>query len=38
LRAHANGRYVNAAQAGSSALIANSTAIGPWQTFYRTTS
>jgi lysophospholipase L1-like esterase len=33
LRAHANGRYVCADGAGALALIANRTAIGPWETF-----
>ena len=33
LRAHANGRYVTAENAGRSALIANRTAIGPWERF-----
>jgi GH25 family lysozyme M1 (1,4-beta-N-acetylmuramidase) len=31
LRAHANGRYVTAEYAGSQPLIANRTAIGPWE-------
>jgi hypothetical protein len=33
LRAHANGQYVTADNAGASSLIANRTAIGPWETF-----
>jgi endo-1,4-beta-xylanase len=33
LRAHANNDYVTAENAGSSALIANRTAIGPWEEF-----
>ncbi|WP_425551168.1 glycosyl hydrolase family 95 catalytic domain-containing protein [Actinoallomurus vinaceus] len=33
LRAHANNQYVTAENAGASALIANRTAIGPWETF-----
>jgi hypothetical protein len=33
LRAHANGMYVCAENAGASALIANRTAIGSWETF-----
>ena len=33
LRAHANGDYVTAENAGASALIANRTAIGPWEQF-----
>jgi hypothetical protein len=33
LRAHANGLYVCADNAGASPLIANRTAIGPWETF-----
>jgi hypothetical protein len=33
LRAHANGRYVCADDAGASPLIANRTAIGAWETF-----
>jgi hypothetical protein len=33
LRAHANGRYVQAANAGAAPLIASVTAIGPWETF-----
>jgi type 1 glutamine amidotransferase len=33
LRARANNRYVSAANAGASALIANATAIGPWERF-----
>lgn len=33
LRAHANGRYVTAENAGASALIANRTAIGSWEQF-----
>jgi beta-glucosidase-like glycosyl hydrolase len=32
-RAHANGRYVTAENAGASPLIANRTAIGPWESF-----
>jgi beta-glucosidase len=32
-RAHANGDYVTADNAGASPLIANRTAIGPWETF-----
>jgi hypothetical protein len=32
-RAHANGEYVTAENAGSSPLIANRTAIGPWEQF-----
>ncbi|WP_052397320.1 fascin domain-containing protein [Streptomyces sp. NRRL F-5123] len=33
LRAHANGDYVTADDAGASPLIANRTAIGPWEQF-----
>ncbi|MFG2042948.1 hypothetical protein [Dactylosporangium sp. NPDC048998] len=33
LRSHANSRYVCADNAGSQPLIANRTAIGPWETF-----
>jgi type 1 glutamine amidotransferase len=33
LRAHANGKIVTADNAGSSPLIANRTAIGPWEQF-----
>jgi beta-glucosidase-like glycosyl hydrolase len=33
LRAHANGDYVTAENAGASPLIANRTAIGPWEEF-----
>jgi GH25 family lysozyme M1 (1,4-beta-N-acetylmuramidase) len=33
LRAHANGRYVTAEDAGSKPLIANRTAIGTWEQF-----
>ena len=33
LRAHANNDYVTADNAGASALIANRTAIGPWEQF-----
>ncbi|MBM9506944.1 fascin domain-containing protein [Actinacidiphila acididurans] len=33
LRAHANGDYVCADNAGADPLIANRTAIGPWETF-----
>ena len=33
LRAHANGDYVTAENDGASALIANRTAIGPWEQF-----
>jgi lysophospholipase L1-like esterase len=33
LKAHANGDYVTAESAGASALIANRTAIGPWEQF-----
>jgi beta-glucosidase len=33
LRAHANSDYVTADNAGASALIANRTAIGPWESF-----
>ncbi|HEX4460704.1 MAG TPA: GDSL-type esterase/lipase family protein [Polyangia bacterium] len=33
LRAHANGMYVTAENAGASSLIANRTAIGTWETF-----
>ncbi|NUR29058.1 MAG: lectin, partial [Catenulispora sp.] len=33
LRAHANGKYVTAETAGAAALIANRTAIGPWEQF-----
>ncbi|SDO83984.1 GDSL-type esterase/lipase family protein [Actinacidiphila guanduensis] len=33
LRAHANGDYVTADNAGASPLIANRTAIGPWEQF-----
>jgi hypothetical protein len=32
-RAHANGKYVTAENAGASPLIANRTAIGPWEEF-----
>ncbi len=32
-RARANGRFVSAANAGASALIANATSIGPWEQF-----
>ncbi|MGI5240478.1 ThuA domain-containing protein [Dactylosporangium sp. CA-139066] len=35
LRAHANGKYVTADNGGSSPLIANRTAIGPWEQFDR---
>ena len=35
LRAHANGRYVSAANAGANPLIANATAIGTWEQFDR---
>jgi hypothetical protein len=35
LRAHANGRFVSAANAGANPLIANATAIGPWEQFDR---
>jgi len=35
LRAHANGRYVTAENAGASPLIANRTAIGNWEQFDR---
>jgi hypothetical protein len=35
LRAHANGLYVSAANAGAAPLIANRAAIGPWETFDR---
>jgi beta-glucosidase len=33
LRAHANGKLVTAENAGAAALIANRTAIGPWEQF-----
>ncbi len=33
LRAQANGNYVTAENAGAAALIANRTAIGPWEKF-----
>ncbi len=33
LRAHANGKYVTADNAGADPLIANRTAIGPWEQF-----
>jgi hypothetical protein len=33
LRAQANGQYVSAANAGAAPLIANRTAIGPWEQF-----
>jgi len=33
LRAHANGKYVTAENAGAAALIANRTAIGGWEQF-----
>ena len=33
LRAHANGRYVCAENAGAASLIANRYAIGPWEQF-----
>ncbi|MET9222612.1 glycoside hydrolase family 3 C-terminal domain-containing protein [Streptomyces sp. NPDC003300] len=33
LKAHANSQYVTAESAGAAALIANRTAIGPWETF-----
>jgi len=33
LRAHANSDYVTADNAGASPLIANRTAIGPWESF-----
>ena len=33
LRAHANNKYVTAESAGASALIANRTAVGPWELF-----
>jgi hypothetical protein len=33
LRAHANGMYVTAENAGASPLIANRSAIGPWEEF-----
>jgi hypothetical protein len=33
LRAHANGKYVTAENAGATALVANRTAIGPWEEF-----
>jgi hypothetical protein len=35
LRAHANGRYVSADNAGASPLIANRATIGPWEQFDR---
>ena len=35
LRAHANGKYVTADNGGASPLIANRTAIGPWEQFDR---
>lgn len=33
LRAAVNGRYVTAERAGALSLIANRTAIGPWEKF-----
>jgi hypothetical protein len=33
LRAGANSKYVTAESAGATALIANRTAIGPWEEF-----
>jgi hypothetical protein len=33
LRANANGQFVTAENAGASPLIANRTAIGPWEEF-----
>ncbi|MYS23824.1 xylan 1,4-beta-xylosidase, partial [Streptomyces sp. SID4948] len=33
LRAHANGDIVTADNTGASPLIANRTAVGPWETF-----
>jgi hypothetical protein len=36
-RAHANGKYVCADNAGAAALIANRTAVGSWETFDMTT-
>jgi len=38
LRAHANNEYVTAENAGAAALIANRTAIGPWEEFDLITS
>ena len=38
LRAHANGKIVTADNAGASPLIANRTAIGPWETFVMITN
>jgi hypothetical protein len=35
LQANANGRFVTAENAGASALIANRTAIGTWEKFFR---
>jgi glucose/arabinose dehydrogenase/PKD repeat protein len=35
LRAHANGMYVSAANAGASPLIANRATVGPWEQFDR---
>jgi glycoprotein endo-alpha-1,2-mannosidase len=35
LRARVNGRYVCAESAGAAALIANRTAVGPWERFDR---
>ncbi|MDQ1727046.1 MAG: glucosylceramidase, partial [Frankiaceae bacterium] len=37
-RAHANGKYVTADNAGSSPLIANKTAIGTWEQFDKVTN
>jgi hypothetical protein len=38
LRAHANSDYVTAENAGAAALIANRTAIGPWEQFDQVTA
>ncbi len=38
LRAHANGQIVTAENAGASPLIANRTAVGPWETFVMITN
>jgi len=37
-RAHANGLIVTAENAGANPLIANRTAVGPWEEFDLTTS
>jgi PKD repeat protein len=36
LKAHANGKYVTADNAGASPLIANRTTVGPWESFDET--